>query len=58
MTRPWVATSDRFGTVLRGTDQEELDEARWDHLIHLTDELRQIFRETPGQGDTPPPPHP
>jgi hypothetical protein len=51
----WAATSDRFGTVLRGANQDELNEARWNLVLHLADELQQILRQAPARGYSPPP---
>jgi hypothetical protein len=51
----WAATSDRFGTVLRGANQDELNEARWNLVLHLAGELQQIIRQAPARGHFPPP---
>jgi hypothetical protein len=53
----WAATSDRFGTVLRGANQDELNEARWSLVLHLAEELQRII-PPPAQGCSPPPRRP
>jgi hypothetical protein len=39
----WVATSNTYGTVLRGTHQGEFDDALRAHVLHLAGELSQIL---------------
>ena len=50
----WAATSDRFGTVLRGANQDELNQARWDLVLRLADELQQTLRQPPARCCAPP----
>ena len=54
----WAATSDRFGTVLRGANQDELNEARWNLVLHLAEELQRILRRPLVRGHFPPPRRP
>jgi hypothetical protein len=56
-TGEWVARSNSSGTVLRGKDQAGLDEARWDLIMSLADELAAIIRAAPARGYSPPPRH-
>jgi hypothetical protein len=50
----WAATSDHFGTVLRGANQDELNEARWDLVLRLAEELPRVLRQPPARGCSPP----
>jgi hypothetical protein len=55
-TGEWVATSDTYGTELRGKDQAELDAARWTLVNRLADELQQqLLKTAPLFGYSPPP---
>jgi hypothetical protein len=51
----WAARSNSSGTVLYGKDQAELDQARWDLIMSLADELIAIVRAAPAHGYSPPP---
>jgi hypothetical protein len=54
----WAATSDRFGTVLRGANQDELNKERWDLILRLAEELQRILRQPAVRGHFPPPRRP
>jgi hypothetical protein len=41
--------------VLRGKGQAELDQACWDLIISLADELAAIIKAAPAHGYSPPP---
>lgn len=51
----WVATSDTYGTVLRGRDQRALEAARGAVVTQLADEMYQIIRAAPLFGYSPQP---
>lgn len=52
----WCAVSDKHGTVLRGGSERELELARNAIVMDLVADLREIFRQAPALGYSPPPP--
>lgn len=54
VAKEWVAASTKYDTVLRGTTERELEWARNAIVVGLAAELREIFRQAPGLGYSPP----
>lgn len=54
-TGEWVARSNTRRYELRGKDQAELDQARWDLIVRLAEDLSEIINAAPMFGYSSPP---